>query len=269
MNGLNLMIKIFMVLVLFILPTQQKLQYSNGKPTSYGINNYVKSNERYFLKEFIRYSKDSIYNDIFFSTKNFKKTTDKKDYIPEVLAYNESYQNYSCEIVVNNEEKFQGFEYKNNKLKEYYNQNDYFIKPTVLHEIMHYYFNQCALELQVFDSIEVNQYYKQGIIMFPNMELEFGAKFIEEGICEYFIQKYGEVPELKQYYTPKIINDLKNKNNRFDILYGYASQYVRDFCDLQILKFGKIKYPIMIILKNRPPNYMEILDSQKYFQRLQ
>lgn len=265
------MINVFYRLSLFlILLLPQRYEYSNGRPTSLGIDRYInsKANQQMFLSEFQKLVKDTLYNDMFFSTKNFRKTTPKDQYVPNVLAYNESYGNYSCEIVVNNEEKFSGYEYKNNKNKEYYNQNDYFIKPTVFHEIMHYYFYQCILELEIFDSIRVNEYYKDGIIIYPNIEMQFGAKFIEEGICEYLTQSNGEVPKLLEWYEPKTIGNLQNKYNRQDIFYGYASQYLKDFMDYQILKFDKIKYPIMILLKNRPPNYEEILNPDKFFKRL-
>lgn len=263
-------IKFLVVFLLLLLP-QEKLQYRDGRPTSYGIDKYVKNNQKMFIREFKQLVRDSIYNDVFFETRNFKKTTDPKLYDPQVLAYNESYGNYSSEIVVNNEEKFSGYEYKNNKNKKYYTQNDYFVKPTVFHEIMHYYFNQCMLEAKLYDTTNttvVNRYYSQTIFIIPNVELQFGAKFIEEGLCEYLIQSNGEVPPLVQYYIPKTREDLTNRELRYDILYDYASQYVKDFCDFQILKFGKIKYPVFIILKNQPPNYEEILNPQKYFGRL-
>jgi len=264
------MVNIFfksLILLSLLWLSQQKLQYKDGRPTSIGIDKYIKENQNQFINEFKLLVKDSIYNDIFFDTKNFRKTTDPELYDPQVLAYNESYNNYSCEIVVNNEEKFRGFEYKNNKNKKYFSQNDYFLKPVVFHEIMHYYFNQCILELK-FDSIPVNQFYSNSIFIFPNVELQFGAKFIEEGICEYLIQSQKEVPELKEYFTPTDRNDLTNKELRYDILYDYASQYLKDFMDYQTLKFGRIKYPIMILLKNKPPTYEEILTPNLYFDRL-
>ena len=141
---------VYKLSIFLILLLPQRYEYSNGRPTSLGIDRYVNSdeNQRMFIREFQKLVKDSLYNDMFFSTKNFKKTTEKKLYNPDVLAYNESYGNYSCEIVINNEEKFSGYEYKNNKNKEYYNQNNYFLKPTIFHEIMHYYFYQCILELE-------------------------------------------------------------------------------------------------------------------------
>ena len=139
----NLILNILLFTTLFSLP-KEKLQYANGKPTSKGIDNYIKTNENQFIKEFKTLVKDSIYNDIFFVTQNFKKTIDLKLYDPNVLAYNEQGGNYSCEIVINNEEKFSGYEFKNNINKKYYNQDNYFIKPTVFHEICHYYFYQCS-----------------------------------------------------------------------------------------------------------------------------
>lgn len=63
-------------------------------------------------------------------------------------------------------------------------------------------------------------------------------------------------------------SDLRDKNKRYLILYNYASQYLKNFMDIQILKSGKIKYPIFILLLNRPPNYQEILNPNLYFNRL-
>ena len=248
---------------------QSKLQRWDGKPSSLGIDVYIESNQDLFLHDFKLLVKDSLYSDVWFITKNFKKTTAKEQYDPFVLAYNES-SGGSCEIVVNNEERFSGYDYKNDKNKENYSQNDYFVKPTVLHEIMHSYFNQCCLEARMYDTLNiVNTYYTTNLYTFPNVELQFGAKFIEEGICEYFIQANRECPELKEYYIPQREQDLRNRANRYDILYDYSSQYIKDFMDYQTLKFGKIKYPIMILLKNRPPNYKEILSPDLFYKRLE
>jgi len=249
---------------------QDKLTRWDGKPTSLGIDLYVEHNQDYFLSTFKKYVKDSLYSDIWFTTRNFKKTTPKEQYDPFVLAYNESYGNGSCEIVIDNQERYQGFDYKEIKNPDSYNQFDYFVKQVVLHEIMHDYFNQCILELKMNDTIGniVNTYYTTNLYTFPNIELQFGAKFIEEGICEYFIQANKECPQLVEYYVPQTVNDLKNKFNRNDILYDYRSMYLKDFMDYQIMKFGKIKYPIMILLKNKPPTYQEILNPQLFYNRL-
>jgi hypothetical protein len=34
------------------------------------------------------------------------------------------------------------------------------------------------------------------------------------------------------------------------------------------MKYGGIKYAIMILLKNRPPNYEEILNPDLFYKRL-
>jgi hypothetical protein len=248
---------------------QDKLTRWDGKPSSLGIDVYVESNQDLFLRDFKKLVKDSLYADIWFITKNFKKTTPKELYDPFVLAYNESSGSGSCEIVVNNEERFSGFDYKNDNHKEVWGQGDCFVKPTVLHEIMHSYFNQSILEARMYDTVNaVNQYYSQNIFTFPNVELQFGAKFIEEGICEYFIQANGECPPLIEYYIPQREADLRNRANRYDILYDYSSKYLQDFMRFNTMKYGGIKYAIMILLKNRPPDYQEILNPDMFYKRL-
>lgn len=238
-----------------------------GKPTSDGIDYYVNANQDKFIKDFIDLVQDSIYNDIYFGTLNFKKITPKKDYNPDVLGIIIPHEYAGAEIIINNEENFSDFEY-NEENSHKYDQGNYFVKATVFHEMMHYYFNQCTMESEILDSVEVNKYYKNNRIDNPTTELLFGAKFIEEGICEYFIQHYKLCPELQQWLIPQSELELKNVFFRYDLFYGYASQYIKDFMDYQILKYHKIKYPIFLIIRNQPPTYDEILHPQQYFDRL-
>jgi hypothetical protein len=266
---LNAILNILILFSLLSLP-QEKLQYNNGRPTSKGIDDYVnsKSNQEELIKEYQNYIKDTIINDIFFRTENFKKTRGK-NYDPEVLGYNVVSQNYSCEIIITDEEKFSGFGLKQMKGNRIYDEYDYFLKATIFHEISHYYFLQCILELRIICHKEVNQYY-DGIIIYPNPELKYGAEFIEEGICEYLIEKWGETLAFNpdNIYTPKSSADFSNKDLKFEIQYKYASKFVRQFLDLSIEELGKVKYGIMILLQNRPPNYEEMQNSNLYYNRL-
>lgn len=263
---MTIYLKILSLFLLFILP-QEKFQLRLGKPTSEGIDKYVKVNQMVFVNEFQDFVKDTIYNDIYFTTQNFKKTIDKEKYDPQALAYIDIYESASCEVVVNNEEKYAGYEYKNNTEKSLFDEYDYFVKSTVLHEITHYYVYQCVVEMEKIRGFDVDGYY-DGILMIPNPEQIYGAKFIEEGICEYLIQKMGESPEMKEYYKPKFKSDFMMKSKMFDIQYAYSSVYLKEFLDASIEITGKLKFGIFILLQNPPPTYDEILNPNLYFNRL-
>jgi len=268
----NAMLKTTLIFIIFLyaVPVQQqdnkypktKLVRFDGRPTTLSINLYVNNNEnqKNFIKEYEKLVKDTIFNDIFFSTETPKKKTD-------ILAYNNISQNYSCEIVVNNREQYRALEYDSTKV---YQDNDYFVKATVFHEISHFYFCQVILEMQKVRGIEVNEYYSQGIIMFPNQEMQYGAKFIEEGFCEYFIQKYRLSPYFQNIGIPQNKSDLLDKSKNFEYQYMYASKFLREFLDISVaLEYNhKLKWGMMIILHNRPPSYNEILKPQLYFDRL-
>ena len=238
-----------------------KLQYSNGRPTTLGIDWYINhsENQRNFIREFQKTIKDSIYNDIFFKTETPKKKT-------AILAYNSITAN-SCEIIVNNREEYRAFEYDTTKFGEYYD-TDYFLKATVMHEISHYYVYQCIIEMQRIMHVKVNMYYTADLYMYPNRELQYGSKFIEEGFCEYIIQRYNHTPEFVSIRIPVYKSELEDKKLDFDIQYVYASKYLWNFFDMSIGLTGSVKQGLMVILSNPPPNYEEILKPVLYFDRL-
>jgi hypothetical protein len=267
----NIMLKIVLIFIIFLyaVPVQQqdnkypkKLIRFDGRPTTLAIDLYVNSldNQKNFIREFEQMVKDTIYNDIFFRTETPKKKT-------EVLAYNNLSLSSSCEIVVNNREVYRALEY--DSTKEYID-NDYFLKATIFHEISHYYFCQVILEMQKVRGVEVNEYYAQGITMFPNQEMQYGAKFIEEGFCEYFIQRFRLSQEFQNILVPEYKSDLQDINKNYEYQYMYASKFLKEFMDISIeLEYShRLKWGLMIILHNRPPNYQEILKPELYFNRL-
>jgi hypothetical protein len=111
---------------------------------------------------------------------------------------------------------------------------------------------------------EVNKYYTYGINMIPNEEYQYGASFIEEGVCEYVIQKWKLCPELLQYHTPVNKSDFQDKELNYDIKYMYASNYLKKFLDSK----STLKEGLQIILSCNPPNFTEILHPELYFNRL-
>jgi hypothetical protein len=239
-----------------------KLQYSNGIPTTLGINMYINSpiNQKHFIAEYQTLIKDSIYNDIYFSTETAKDKT-------APLAYNDISLNSSCEIVVSNNERYRAFEYYDS-LKYMYNENDNFLKATIFHEISHYYFTQVILEMTRVKHLKVNQYYIQNITMFPNQELQYGEKFIEEGFCEYIIQKFHLCPIFNNISIPQTKADLLNPKKNYEYQYVYSSRTLSQYLDSCILKDGNVKRGLMLILSDRPPNFQEILKPKYYYHRL-
>jgi hypothetical protein len=251
------------LILLLILPISLLAQ----KPKSKDIDDYVKQNESQFIIDYQYFVKDTIYNDIFFATANFRKLFGK-DYNQSTLAFNTMYEGSSCEITVNNEERYVDYDYTKVRHKENYGETDYFIRATVFHEISHYYFAQVILEMRKIRGAEVSEYYTYSLRQFPNVELQYGAKFIEEGICEYLRYKWGLAPEIKMSYMPTSKNEIIKQGEKYPILYGYSSQFVKEFMDLNIKLYGRPKNALMILLHNRPPNYEEILHPEKYYQRL-
>jgi hypothetical protein len=267
------MLKTFLIFIIFLyaqnvqladnkyLQERFKIEYANGRPTTMGIDWYInnKQNQQNFLREYQKIIKDSIYNDIFFRTETPKKKT-------SILAYNLLTSN-SCEIIVNNRESYRAFEYDSTKLWDYTDE-DYFLKATVMHEISHYYFYQVIIEMQRIRNINVNVYYTADLYMFPNQELQYGSKFIEEGFCEYVIQRFNLTPEFVNVRIPQYKKDFEDQSANFDIQYIYSSKYLWNFLDMSIGLTGSVKEGLMIILNNRPPNYQEMLKPAMYFDRL-
>ena len=240
---------------------QQKLEYSNGRPTTMGIYWYINDNQnqRKFILEYQKIIKDSIYNDIYYKTETPKKKT-------VILAYNNIGIN-SCEIIVYNQENYRAFEYDTTKIGEYYD-NDDFLKAIVMHEISHYYFYQVIMEMQKIKHYKIDEYYTADLYVFPNQELQYGSKFIEEGFCEYVIQRFNLTPEFVNVRIPQYKKDFEDQSANFDIQYIYSSKYLWNFLDMSIGLTGSVKEGLMIILNNRPPNYQEMLKPAMYFDRL-
>ena len=245
----------------------QELQYKFGAPTSQGISEYIKNNEEQFALDYQTFVKDTLYNDIYIVTLNFKKYFGKK-YNRTTLAFNAISNNSSCEITVNNEERYTDYDYSQLKNKDSYTEFNYFVRATVMHEITHYYFMQIILEMQKIKNIEVSKYYTYNLTIIPNAEMQYGAKFIEEGICEYLKISWGLSPELRKDYKPSNKSEIITNGDKYEILYGFSSQFVKDFMDCNIKTFGRPKNAVMIILHNNPPSYEEILDPRLYFERL-
>lgn len=258
---MNIFVKLLLFCVLLFIPQKQyPLKY--GKPTSKGIDDYIKTNQYKFVDEYQAFIKDSLYNDVFFSTEDFRKRT---DYDTLTLGITEMHRNYSCEIFIDNEPKFTGYDL--NQLtkweKNFLNEYDQFVKATIFHELTHIYILQCFLIMHMKNMYIDQEYDREAILIYPNYEMKFGSEFIQEGICEYLIRKKGEIIPYEKNYIPETKEEIIDRKNIFKVQYQYSSYYLKHFLDSAGLKNG-----IFILFANKPPTYEEILKPNLFFNRL-
>ena len=143
--------------------------------------------------------------------------------------------------------------------------NNAFVKTSIMHELGHSYFLQITIET-LFDSLKIHKEYdfrnRLSVRMFPNVEQAYGAEFIEEGVCQYIIQQMQlEIPQ--KPFIPTEVSDMMNKKNDALIKYGYSVVFLKEFLDFMGLKQG-----IRILITNPPPTYEEILNPDKFYNRL-
>jgi len=224
----------------------------NGKPSTYGINAFIKLNHDNLIKEY-EFLVDTIY-DVYMYSENLSESSDGKSlgefYIPD-------------QIIITNEERYVEYEWKNlSKYKQkVYPYTTRTVKAVIFHELTHAYFYQNIYLLKQ-EEKQISAEYGM-IRMFPNPSLRFGATFIEEGICEYAVYMLNESPPLGEFQIPTTSEELTNKDNETTVLYQYSVLFLKDFLDTQGFKKG-----IQILLQNRPPNYEEMLKPQQFFGRL-
>jgi hypothetical protein len=238
---------------------QEQYPYHSGRPTTPGINYYVKTQQENIVKDLQFFLKDTIFN--YYIT---------SDYLPNYQGYNKELGRtyYPDDIIITNEPKYRDYDiHRLSKLKKMsLTENDRFCKEVIIHELIHVYCAQVQIEMR-YDSISINSEYSNFNI-FPSREKNFGVEFIEEGIAEYVPQKMEEAMSYENDYAPKTVEEITNPLNRTEVIYKYGSQYIKNFLDISIEMYGNIKPAIIIIYSNRPPTYQEILNSKLYFDRL-
>ncbi len=244
---------------------QQEIKYplKNGKPTTFGINYYILTNKFNFIKEFEKSVNDTFFIDLEIKGDNLEGYT---DYEVGDMGYHYTYDNGSDEIIIDNRNLYVAYDI--NDLSKFRRLNlsisNLFVKAVIMHELGHSYFLQNII-LGVYDSLEISKEYDFRIDsyrMFPNVEQAYGASFIEEGVCEYIIDKMN-VQLQSTIKIPQEPNDFMDKSIEHSVKYGYSKQYVTKFLDTYGLKDG-----IRMIITNKPPSYEEILNSKKYYDRL-
>jgi hypothetical protein len=257
------MIKLALILFLLVFPQQQEYQYKHNRPTKQGIDYYVRVNKYKIQKELEDFLKDTIFLDVEISTDDISEYVgnDSLD-----MAYHFTYKDGGDEIILDNRERYIAYDINDlSKLKRFtlstYNR---FVKTALIHELVHTYFLQKIIKAK-YDSIGVyKEYdYKQmmTIRMFPNIEEDYGASFIEEGVCQYVVQQMKQ-EILHKTPIPENVSDLVGSNTN-NIKYNYSVEYLRKFLDYYGVSKG-----IEILIKNRPPIYTEILSPQLFFNRL-
>lgn len=249
---------IFLYLILSLFNQQQYPLNEHKEPSTRGIEMYVSDNSERLVSEFQQIVGDSLY-DIYIYTENFSSLSEHDtDYDTARLGIFFP----PNEIIITNEEKFKAYElkdlsnYKRNTLKSANN----FVKGTIFHELAHYYFMQVIKEMQMHEQYVSPEYNNFSIV--PTLNYNIGARFIEEGICEYFNIKSKQSMFNENYYVPETINELFSKSKRQKIFYEYSVAYVRSFINYYGFKKG-----IQLIVSTKPPSPEQILYPDEFFKQ--
>jgi hypothetical protein len=248
------MIRLLPILFLLSLTFyQQKDPYYNkqGRPSTYGINTYIKDNQESLIKEY-EFLVDTLY-DVYIFTENLEEDAEGElgqFYLPDY-------------IVITNDERFVAYEFK--ELSKYRQRtispDERTVKSVVFHELTHAYFNQILITMK-----NNNQYVSPeygNFRMFPSPSSRFGAEFIEEGICEYMIYFLNESRPPVEVEIPTSAEQLLNKDKKVEIFYRYSVFYVE-----KLLQQYGFKKGIELLIGNKPPTYEEILNRELFYERL-
>lgn len=251
------MFRTLLILLLFTIPqVGQKYPLKHGRPTTRGIEQYVEEQSEAVVREYQEFIDDTLYN-IYIYTADL---TENGYYDSTELG-----RYYPNEIFVTNTEVFMAYELKdlNRVSRNRVSASNLFVKSTIIHELTHHYIYQTSIKMSHEDHIPIHRSY-QTFFRIYRRPYEMGAKFIEEGICEYVTGKMGEIIPPRNPFIPKDISDLTGKEHTFNVYYKYSAHYLTAFLDTTGLERG-----IKILLHNAPPSSEEILDPELFFTRLQ
>lgn len=251
---MSIAILIFLVLI----SPQERKNYplKNGRPTTKGIERYVEENTESLVREFQDFIGDSLYN-IYIYTEDL---TANGHFDPRELG-----RYYPNEIFITNREVFMAYElaWLTRRGRDTVSASNLFVKAAVFHELTHDYIHQLSMKMSQLENIRVYKDYQAFFRIYGDQN-DMGAKFIEEGICEYIAEKMGEIIAPKKPFIPLSNADLNNEERSFDIYYKYSAHYLSNFLDTTGIERG-----IKILLHNRPPSKEEILNPELFFTRLQ
>jgi hypothetical protein len=243
--------KISILLFLLLFPQKDPSYNKERKPSTYGINAYVKSNQVNIINDYI-HRVDSL-DEVYIYTDNLDETNDGDlgdFYLPDY-------------IVITNKEKYIAYEFK--QLSKFRQKTASYTERTVnaiiFHELTHAYFYHIFLTMRSKNMYISPEYGTFQI--FPNVNSQFGATFIEEGICEYVVYYLHECSPITNISIPDNMTDLLDKSNKVNTLYCYSVIFLKNFLDKNGIKKG-----IEILIGNRPPTYVEILKPELFYNRL-
>jgi hypothetical protein len=249
--------KIFLSILLILILTigfKQDDLYHKGRPSSKGIEYFIRQNEEKLIGEY-ECKIDSIY-DVYIEVDNLSEMYDY-DTLELGRFYDPDY------IILTNEERYVDYEFFN--LSKYKQRNTAFtdrtVKAVLFHELTHALFNQTILKRKQRNEYVCSEY--GSFRIFPQLELQFGSEFIEEGVCEYTVIKAKENVYHKNVFIPKTNEDVVNTDNRYLVMYQYSVDFLRPILDTMNLEQG-----IELLISNKPPNYQEILKPELYYKRL-
>ena len=240
--------------ILFFLFSFQEVTYPLNKkhqPSSKGIEFYVETNTNSIITEFQNIVGDTLYDVYVYSS--------DLSLLPDYDSLDLGAFFIPNEIIITTQEKF--IAYQLNDLSKYQKNSfikaNNFVKGTMLHELMHYYFYQVIKEMQMNQEYVSIEYLNFSMIPRVN---NFGEKFIEEGVCELVPVKMNESIFPKKYYQPRTLEDINKKENKNILQYEYSVEYLRAFVDY----FG-FKKAIQLLVKRKPPTNNEILYPLDFF----
>lgn len=250
---MNTIINILFILFFLLSPQKDPYYNKSGKPSTYGITQYVEKFQDNIIMEY-RFKIDTLYYvDVF--TDNLSELSDENDlgnYFPTDNL-----------IVLTNEEKYIEYEYGDlskfrQKLTSY---TDRTVKAVLFHELTHAYFYQTIARMKMNDEYVSSEY---GYInIYPRSDLRFGSEFIEEGICEYVVYYLKESSPIENVFIPKNKTELVNSDNEIVIKYYYSVYFLKDFLDEHGIENG-----IKILVSNRAPSYDEMINPELFYNRL-
>ena len=143
------------VLLFIIFIQSSPYPYENGRPTSKGINLYIKDNEGNLIEDYQIFIKDTLdYVEI--------STDDLTDYIDyDSLELGRFY--IPNEIVISNQTKFIGYELREfGKFKKEHTESNKFVRSAVIHELTHSWFNQIIKEMR-YEKIHISPDYTNNL----------------------------------------------------------------------------------------------------------
>lgn len=246
--------KATVIMLIFLTLTQFTVKmYKFGKPTFNGVDNWIEVHQYDLGDEYQRLVGDTLYD-------YYISSDDLRDYY-EFDSLELGITFLPADIIINNRGNF--IDYAVDSISKWRRKTTYsnaFVKGVVFHELTHVWINQILREMDYLGYYISPEY--RNFKIYSSRERNFGAEFIEEGICEYIPNKsedilYADKPE----FIPGSLSDI---DGSYRIKYQYSEYLVGRYLN----QFTNLKEGIMILFSNQPPTKLEMLSPELYFRRL-